>query len=242
MRKIFTTIVFGVATLLISLGSGATVLKAGFAETSALDRVSQRMAIENQAKKMAESGNLDQAISLYKKATQPQYINYAYDQNTALGAMREIYKWKGEYGNAMAIIDKSLENTPNAKHFIMEKREIEALAVYGSTTNPQVIYQHIADIRSQYADQLPPTKYLFHSTVYISDIFRLYDTIGDHDAGIAFIDEILAYFRAGKAGDPKPGRVDAEYIKIRDAFELDKKEGTKGRATKALIQSDYFPW
>lgn len=70
----------------------------------------------------------------------------------------------------------------------------------------------------------------------------LYDTIGDYDAGIAFIDEILAYFRTGKAGDPKPGWVDAEYMKVREAFEQDKAQGTKGRATKALIQSDYFPW
>ena len=29
---------------------------------------------------------------------------------------------------------------------------------------------------------------------------------------------------------------------LRDAFEQDKRDGTKGRATKALIQSDYFPW
>jgi hypothetical protein len=45
-----------------------------------------------------------------------------------------------------------------------------------------------------------------------------------------------------------------EYLKIREAFEQDKSEGRKscvgaktgevcmGRATKALIQSDYFPW
>ena len=73
-------------------------------------------------------------------------------------------------------------------------------------------------------------------------ILRLYDAIGDHDAGIKFIDENLAYFRTGKAGDPKPGKVDAEYMKIREAFKKDKAEGTKSRATKALIQSDYFPW
>ena len=32
------------------------------------------------------------------------------------------------------------------------------------------------------------------------------------------------------------------YLLIREAFEKDKAEGTKGGATKALIQSDYFPW
>ena len=45
-----------------------------------------------------------------------------------------------------------------------------------------------------------------------------------------------------------------EYLKVREAFEKDKAEGFKGcvgakpgeacmgRATKTLIQSDYFPW
>ena len=33
-----------------------------------------------------------------------------------------------------------------------------------------------------------------------------------------------------------------EYLKVREAFEQDKAEGKKGRATQVLIQSDYFPW
>ncbi|HCM42306.1 MAG TPA: hypothetical protein DIS66_03200, partial [Candidatus Omnitrophica bacterium] len=49
-------------------------------------------------------------------------------------------------------------------------------------------------------------------------------------------------------------KIEREYLLIREAFEQDKAEGKKGcvgkkpgevclgRATQALIQSDYFPW
>jgi tetratricopeptide (TPR) repeat protein len=207
-----------------------------------LDRVSQRLALENKARNLAEVGNLDGAIKFYKEAMESQYIDYDYDKNTSLASIREIYKWKGEYEKALVIINEMLGKSPNAVYFLMEKKEIEALVLFTKSKDKKYIYGHIDKIREEYKNQLPPVKYLPYSVMYISDILRLYDTIGDHDAGIAFIDEILAYFRTGKAGDPKPGRVDAEYMKVREAFELDKKECAKGRATQALIQSDYFPW
>ena len=93
--------------------------------------------------------------------------------------------------------------------------------------------------------------------MYVSNILRLRDTIGDYDAGIKFVDECINYFKKAdieKSGVYKPGRVDNEFVKIREAFEQDKAEGKKGcvgkkpgevcmgRATKAIIQSDYFPW
>ena len=89
---------------------------------------------------------------------------------------------------------------------------------------------------------MPGTQTTRFDNTSVSDALRLYDTIGAHDEAIAFIDMILAFFRTGKAGDPKPGWVDAEYMKVREAFEKDKAAGTKGSATKALLKSDYFPW
>lgn len=127
-------------------------------------------------------------------------------------------------------------------------------------------------MREKHKNEFPPLGYDSGSGVYqIATILRLYDTIGDHDAGIKFIDEILTFLRGrkkdrGEAYDlydriktveqatscMKVGPKDnpdwhgckflKEYFLVREAFEKDKAESTKGRATKALIQSDYFPW
>jgi integrase len=133
-------------------------------------------------------------------------------------------------------------------------KEYLAMMKLQESNDSEAVVRHINLIKTKYKNLMPPFGYDLSGIRHITTILRLHNTIGDHDAGIAFIDEILAYFRTGKAGDPKPGRVDAEYMKVREAFEQDKVEGFKGcagsppgqvcmgRATKALIQSDYFPW
>ncbi len=102
---------------------------------------------------------------------------------------------------------------------------------------------------------LPPKAYV---SVYIpiitSKIIYLYDYIGDADGGIAFCDEVLKYWEK-KSGYNlhRPGSKEP-YFLVRQAFKQDKEEGFKGcldakpgevcmgRAAKAVIQSDYFPW
>jgi hypothetical protein len=72
------------------------------------------------------------------------------------------------------------------------------------------------------------------------------------DGGISFVNECLEY---GYLQHPEYVRANtskealrlgqkgaAEYLKVREAFEQDKKEGKKGRATRQLIQSTYFCW
>ncbi len=225
-----------------------------------LDRVYQRNALEKQAERLVENGDFDEAIRIYQQVLDPKYINYDYDKNTALGALVDIYKWQGKYEQAMFFLSELLNRNPDAIYFIMEKKEIEALTQYAKTGDIKYIYQHISEIKATYRDQLPPVKYFSHSTIYISDILRLYDTIGDYDAGIAFVDEILEYgfsrnqtyvkVHSSAEALERGYTAAAEYLKVREAFEQDKKEGkrgsmkegTPGRATKALIQSDYFPW
>lgn len=214
-------------------------------ESDSISKVFSRNAIEKEAKRLAESGYLDEAVLKFREATQPQYITREYQKAYSLGFISDIYRLKGDYDAALRELEWFVEVSPGKKavpSLIERQDQLIALREYQRTENPKPVLDFLDNYKTSHRQNLPPEKYVFSSAEYISTILRLYDTIGEHDAGIAFIDEILAFFRTGKAGDPKPGRVDAEYMKVREAFEQDKAQGTKGRATKALIQSDYFPW
>ena len=236
-----------------------------------IKKVSSRTAIEKKAKEAAEAGDLDKALELYKEAIAPIYIDREYQKGTAMGGMAEIYKWRGEYEKALETMDWFLRDNPNPEAALLEKHEIEVLMDYRNTGLPRQVYAHIDLVKERNKKWLPPNGYGVGAGIVISDILRLYDTIGDHDAGIAFIDEILNWtFKTNRPEFPHLQNVKAaadaekcmnmktpdgymrpdsrackwlrEYLLIREAFEKDKAEGTKGRATKALIQSDYFPW
>lgn len=188
-----------------------------------------------------EQGHYSEAFEIYLQALGPQYVRSALGMATPLYRLISLHRLLGDYDQALDYLDEFMKIAVKPGGDRDVRRELNALKQYASTGNPQYVRDHAQWLRETYKKALPPNGY-GSTNIEISTILRLYDTIGDHDAGIAFIDEILAYFRTGKAGDPKPGRVDAEYLKVRKAFELDKAEGKKGRATRALIESDYFPW
>jgi len=146
----------------------------------------------------------------------------------------------GKYQEALnEINNSSLEFNPDFK------LELEALLQAQETKSNESIYKYIDSLKEKYKDSLPPVAYNTFSSIPISTILRLYDTIGDSDGGIAYIDMCIDFFKQQdikKYGKYKPGNADEEFLKVREAFEKDKAEGKKGRATRALIQSDYFPW
>ena len=154
-----------------------------------------------------------------------------------------------------------------------EIQEINALLEYKKTGSKEPVYKHIEFLRVRYKSMLPPKRYQStgYSTIVTSEIIRLYDHIADYDAGIAFVDSVVNYFysknkslrrvttsqealkKAEERGKHwRDYKKIYEYLKVREAFEADKKEGRQscvgktgvciGRATQALIQSDYFPW
>lgn len=209
-----------------------------------MHKIGARRSLELEGKKLFRMGRYEDALAKYAEANSPKYDlreNLPYHGSSFY--MREIYFMQGRYEEALRDLETLVTLFPEHVPYKDEKKEYEALIQARNMGSNRPIYDCIEYLRAKHKDHLPPLGYTFGTGAStITTLLRLYDTVGDHDAGIAYIDEILAFFRTGKAGDPKPGRVDAEYIKVREAFEQDKASGTKGRATKALIQSDYFPW
>ncbi len=119
---------------------------------------------------------------------------------------------------------------PKKEEYQDAKHELEALIKTKNTHSSQPIYDHIKYLESKHRLELPPWGYGVHSVTITSPIIRLYDYIGDIDGGIAFVDKIINY----KGLYPKTR---AEYLKIKEAFEEDKKQGTKGHATQVLDQT-----
>jgi tetratricopeptide (TPR) repeat protein len=228
---------------------------------SGIKKVGQRNTLERQAKKLAESGQLTEAVKLYQEAIKPELINQEHEKSTAIGAMTEIYKWQSKYNEALTVYGWFLRHEQPTQTALDEQREIMALIEYQERGNASEILKHINYFKKEHAHALPPKGYTFGAAIIISDILRLYDTIGDYDTGIAYIDECMAFFKKKdieKYGEYRPGYADEEFLKVREGFEREKANGgptcgrwgTKdengvyciGDATKALIQSDYFPW
>lgn len=227
-----------------------------------IKKIKARNALQRQAKRSAKAGDLDKAVKLYKQALKPEFINSEHEKSTAMGALREIYKVEKKYSDALDAIHWFFINSATGKptpSALDEELEINALIQYQLTNSPASIHAHIEYIKESNKDYLPPIHYSsVGTTTTTSDILRLYDTIGDYDAGIAFADEILKYWEK-KSGQNLhlPGNKN-QYFLIRQAFEREKanggptcgKWGAKdangvyciGDATQALIQSDYFPW
>ena len=240
-NKLFMPSAFIVAGIL-----GICVLGASFKiAAEKQDRQNRMSQIFGQEKilkegdKLVERGFYAEALVKYEGALGPKFVSKNEDKRGPIVRKIRLHRITGDF---KAGLDE-FNNAPASLGLDPELRmELEALQKSTEINTKQPVYEYIDHLRQKYQDSLPPKAYNAFSSIAIGQILRLYDTIGDYDAGIAFIDEILAYFRTGKAGDPKPGKVDAEYMKVREAFLQDKAEGTKGRATQALIQSDYFPW
>lgn len=218
-------------------------------------KIWQRNRIEKEARQLVDEGRYEEAISKFREATNPSLLNYDYEASTARGLIRHLLVLTGDFDQALKELQYVTDRNPAGTGWIDEKLELEALIKSRDTNSPEPIYDHIRYLREKYKDQLPPTGYTGYSIFLITTIIRLYDHIGNYEGGIAFIDDLIVYYSKQKHGfDPEKRRYDADLMKVREAFEQDKAEGRKscvsakpgevcmGRATKALIQSDYFPW
>lgn len=169
------------------------------------------------------------------------------DRGRPFASIIAVHQKQGEYEQALEELEYLREEHRAHEPYVDWRQEFIALIEARKTRSNQPVYNHILYLKEKYKNSLPPRHYWFGSTQYTDAIIRLYDHIGDSTGGIAFVDQILAY----KKLRPKAR---SEYLKVREAFAQDKKEGFKGcldakpgtvcmgRATQALIQSDYFPW
>lgn len=190
---------------------------------------------------IAEQGDFVGAVRVFDEAMTETFINSESDLSGPLHSKAKALRELGRYEEALKTLEK-FRTVNNVQDPTELEHEINALKAYAETGDDKLVRENIKWVMDTYQNILPPVNWVFHSPTYISKILRLYDTIGDHDAGIAYIDMVLNFFRSGKAGDPKPGRVDAEFMIVREAFEQDKRDGSKGRATQAIIKSKYFTW
>ncbi len=237
--------------------------------------LARQFELQREAKRLENEGRYDEALEKYRQSTHPSLVEYEREKSVALGAIVNIYQLQGKYGLALEELGWFKRRNPKHLFYVSKKREIDAQIYYEKKGDKKLIYELISDIQNEHADRLPPKGWIVGSDMYISTILRLYDFIGDYDAGISYIDEVMVYSQnydkaqgenyeiynliktSEQAADcaglnifPVKNRRPEwrackwirEYLLVREAFEKDKAEGTKGRATKALIQSDYFPW
>lgn len=228
--------------------------------------------LQQEGKKLATIGKFDDAIAKFQQALEPQYINRESDKGFAKYSIVKILIWQEKYDKALQEYQWFLNQNKRNNKAIIHAKELQALLQYKMSKDQKGILDYIQLLRSEYKSSLPPFGYDSGIGIgQIVTILRLYDTIGDHVTGIAFIDEILTFLKNRRenrgeafevydriktvedasrcmARGPK-GNPDwhgckflKEYLLIREAFEQDKREGKKGRATKVIIQSDYFPW
>lgn len=231
--------------------------------------VYQQHELEEEGRYLAKTGHLDEAIKKFREALEPKYIQYESDKVMAIGSIADILIWQQKYDEALNEWQWFLDQNKRNDEAKIKADEILALKKYKETQSPGPVHDYIMLLRQRESKKLPPNGYWGPSPV--TTILRLYDTIGDHDAGIKFIDEILSWtydtdkdFKhlKNKINNSKQAEICMElhkpvrernpdslackwlreFLLVREAFEQDKTEGTKGRATKALIQSDYFPW
>ncbi|MSR77657.1 MAG: hypothetical protein EXS63_05465 [Candidatus Omnitrophica bacterium] len=202
--------------------------------------------LQQEGQKLVKNGFYEEAISRFREALSPRYIKFEDDKGFAKYSITHVLILQGKYDAALKEYQWFLDQNKKNNKAIVHAREIQALKEYQSTQDPQTILNYIDLLKNEYADSLPPQGYDSGIGVgQIATILRLYDTIGDQDAGIRYIDEIMEYFKQNdirRKGSYQPGNADQAYLKLREAFEKDKAVHTKGGATKALIQSDYFPW
>ncbi|MBI4357419.1 MAG: hypothetical protein HY559_06040 [Gammaproteobacteria bacterium] len=206
----------------------------------------EQHALEEEGRRLEKAGDFAKALEKYQLASSYGIKIWAGTKlasapnisNHVIGVLQK----QRRYQEALNGVKQVRSYAPKSQHYIDWEKELEALVEYQKKGDPAPAYKYIEWYKQKNKEGLPPAGYW---VTPVTTLLRLYDTIGDYDAGIAYVDECLEYFKQQdikKYGEYRPGHVDEEYIKVREAFEQDKREGTRGRATKALIQSDYFPW
>ncbi len=218
-------------------------------------RVWQRESLIMEGNRLAEAGFYDRAIEKYKAAIAPQFIENELDKTSFYGQMLSLHRLQGKFREAFSELQWFMKINPKGDGWIDDKLQLEALIKANDTKSGVPVQNYIQLLRDKYRRILPPISYDGNYVpIVASRIIFCYGWIGDADGGIAFTDEIIRYLEKKFGQDlHRPGNRN-QYFLIREAFEQDKKEGFKGcldakpgdacmgRATKALIQSKYFPW
>lgn len=208
-------------------------------------KIYKRWEIYREGKELEKKYMLEEAILKYQESIGSEYLNN--DRDAAIGrdGIIRIRIKQGEYEEALKELQWFFKIAEDK--FLDKKNEIEALIQYRDLKNSQAIYRRIDYLKKKHRRHLPPKKFQSGVTDYVaSQIFRLYDHIGDVGGGAEFAKGFVEMCAAGKSckGEwvKKAWTPQDRYFQIYQAFVDDRRDGTKGRASQVIAQSDYFPW
>lgn len=214
---------------------GSKRLQAVTAKDERTKRIIFQASLVRSGQKFLEEKKFEQAIAKFEAAVEIDKELYGNEFGGGYAGTARVYEEQGKYERALEHVSNLLKDRPKQESFVDWKMKLEAFIQAENEGTNQPIYNHINFYQKKYKNDLPPKKYWFQSTFYASQIIQLYDHVGDAKGGTFFINQILSY---PKLGD----KARNEYLKVQEAFEQDKVQNSKGRATQVLIQSDYFPW
>lgn len=206
-----------------------------FPDDEGTRKIIRQTQIIHEAQALEKESRFEEAIAKYQESMSPSLLNSERDKAYGMAGILTIHQKQGKLDLALKELEEwyRLFVSPyQAQLYIDRKPELEALIKARDTGSNEPIYAHIENLKQRYKPVLPPKG---HQSFVTSQIIRLYDYIGDLDAGIAFVDSVLSYKKLYP-------RVREEYLKVKQAFMADKAQGTKGRTTEALTQSTYFSW
>lgn len=219
------------------------------AEEKGANVIWQRNEIENEARWLVKKGRYEEAILKFREATNPAILNHDYEASTARGLIFRLLNMHARFDEALQELQYFIKGNPNGTGWVDAKLEIDALMESRATNSSEPVLKYIQYLKEKYQKDLPP-KGVRDSVA--TTIMRLYDYIGDYDEGIKFVESFLIFYQ--KIGPGNPYQPANPYFQVKQAFLEDKKENRKsfvgappgtcciGRATKAIIHSNYFPW
>lgn len=248
INKIYSAIlVIGVVLIDSRLFSNEPISEAQRNYDDDMKQIGAQHSLEEEGWDLKYAGKYDEALAKYQAALELDEKQPPHLRGRVIFSVADVLQRQGKYQEAL---DK-LKNNPyrNPKHEYGNDHiaELEALVEYQKTGDPKAVYEYIRGYQEKYRKGIPPSGF---GTTYVETILRLYDTIGDQTAGIVLTDECLDFIykqnpkfekvnnseeaaRYIKYGDPNG--ILQKYYLIREGFEKDKAQGTKGNATKAYI-------
>jgi len=194
-------------------------------------KLMKREGFEDEARKLLKKGKYDEAIARYEMATDPSVLNYESEKSPALWGILNAYQLKRDFSGALEILQWFLAREPKKEIYLEKRQELEALLNAGLNQSDEPVEDYIEHLQRTYPNDLPPSgrdPYLCGRLIY------LYDYAGDAKGGLAFVDGILS-------GGKLKRKARREYLKLREAFQEEKAEKTRGLAIRILERSDYFP-
>jgi len=217
--------------------NGKTIDPASLKTVSYFQKGSLRSEIESEARRLAEAGFFDKAISRYRDALHPVLIEDEVNKSMALWGIMQIHQWQGKFDSALQELQWFLKMRADKSEYTDKKAELEALIKARDTSSNQSIYEFIDYMKKKWEKLIPPQASNTYTSTVTSPIIQLYDYMGDYKGGISFVEPIIKYHESNHHQ-----KLSEEYTKIKQAFEESIRTGTKGLATHAILISDDFSW